>query len=785
MKTARALALVLVSVASAWLMAPAFVPGVADAHALLARSDPAANAQLKNPPTSVTAFFTESLDTHLSTLQVVDSADKQVDDGNLTFGPDPTQMQIGIKGTLGPGYYTVLWQTLSATDGHLFKGFYSFAVLNADGSPPSGSAFQGGASGGTTAMPDNVTVRWARIVGIAAVLGSLAFLLLIVLGSLSEIDEPWRERWREDALKRVLLVGIISCAALGAIAAGELYLQAHQLGGLSYVGDVLKNDWGTRWIQRQITLIAISTALGASYFLLRRGRKRFANAAFAVAAVGCLVYILLVALVSHGDSIAGSFWAVGADFLHIAAAAIWIGMLLQLLLFLVWLRRDIPREARDQLLASHLSRFGVIAATSVTILLATGVANAVAQIPDCSALYDTAYGRALLLKLGLMLLLLLAAAANAFYLRPRMVQRADAGEGTDELRRRMGIAVRVELGLGLAVLLAAAILVLYPTSQQIRQTQAFAAASTQAIVGYEVTQPTNDGAMAVDFTVTPGTAGFNSFRVFLFSTNGQDLGDVLRVRMKVAYHDEDLGQQFADFEQVTQGLYSYRTTGAFLTRPGKWDVDVVVERRGMDDETVTIPVTAAAAGAALGQFKYPFVVGSWLSVAMATLMVVGLIGAVWVGEWPGLPEISPRFLRVGTATVTVIGFGVLALSLIPGGGTTTGNPIPASAQSIAAGHDLYVNNCSVCHGIDGDGKGSGASQLPVHPADFRVHIPYHQDTFFFNVITDGLGTIMPAWSTELSTDDRWNIINYLHSAYGQTGEPVAPASPESTAAPSP
>jgi putative copper export protein len=526
-------------------------------------------------------------------------------------------------------------------------------------------------------------------------------------------------------------------------------------------------------MQRQITLSGIWIALAAAYALASRGRETFSNTALGVTAAGCGIYILLIALVSHGDTIPGSFWAVGADLLHIVAAVVWIGMLVQLLLFLFWLQRDIPDEPKHQLQASHLSRFGTIAATSVVVLLATGAANAVAQISDWSALYETAYGRALLLKLGILCTLLLAAAVNAFFLRPRIVEDSDEGLPTDDLCRRMTLAVRLEFALGVAVLLAAAILVLYPTGRQIRDAEAFEKASTSAIVGVEVVQPAPSGNLAVDFTVTPGTAGFNSFRVFLFPTGVADFGEVLKVRMRIKYRGEDLGQQLADFEPVGEGFLSYRASGPYLTRPGQWDIDVTVQRRGLDDETVSVPVAVTSAGAGQGQFKYPFTVGSWLSVAMAVLMVVALLGAIWISEWPGLPEISPRFLRVGTAALTVLGAGILALSLIPTKGEGTGNPIESTPQSIARGQSLYTQNCSSCHGINGDGKGPDAPNLAVAPVDFRLHIPYHQDTFFFNVISSGLGTIMPAWSTTISEEDRWNIINYLHSAFGNAEQPAA------------
>ncbi len=772
-------------------LAMLLAPGTAEAHALLVRSDPPQNGQQKVSPSIVTTYFSEALDTNLSSLQVLDGSGKRVDDGKTTFGPESVRMQIGIKGTLSPGYYTVVWQTLSAVDGHLFKGFYPFTMLNTDGTQPAGQAYQGGVAGGTTAQPDSVSVRWARLLGIAALLGTLAFFSSVVSPSLGEVEEPWRTRWRDTARKRLLQVSFVAAAALAVTALGELYLQAHQVGGLSYLSDILKNDWGQRWIQRQIVLGGIVVALGVACYLWKRGRQRLGDAAVWVALAGSLAYIALLALVSHGDSIPGSFWAVGAYFLHIVAASVWIGMLFQLALFLVWLRQDMPREAKADLQASHLQRFSTIAATSVIVLLATGAANAAGQIPDWSSLYDTAYGRALLVKLGIMCLLLLAAAANAFYLRPRLVDESDEGNPSDDLRRRMTTAVRVELVLGVAVLCAAAILVLYPTARQVRDAQAFAKASTSAVVGYEVTQPTNSGDLEVDFTVTPNTAGFNSFRVFLFAIGGTPIpsdstqpGGVLKVLMKINYRSVNLGQQIVDFQPVGGGLPSYIASGPYLQRAGDWDINVTVQRRGLDDETVTIPVPVAAPGAGQGQFNYPLTVGSWLSVAAASLLVLALVVAAWVTEWPGrLPRIAPRFLRVGTATFTVLGAGLLAISLIPGAGTTTGNPIAASAQSIAAGQQLYQQNCSRCHGINGDGKGPDAASLPVAPADFRVHIPYHTDELLFHFITNGIGTIMPAWGTVLSDDDRWNILNYLHYAFGQNDQPTSNGSPTPTPSP--
>jgi mono/diheme cytochrome c family protein len=82
------------------------------------------------------------------------------------------------------------------------------------------------------------------------------------------------------------------------------------------------------------------------------------------------------------------------------------------------------------------------------------------------------------------------------------------------------------------------------------------------------------------------------------------------------------------------------------------------------------------------------------------------------------------------------------------------------------GRVLYLANCQQCHGPEGRGDGPLAADLDVPPADFRDHVPYHEDDFFFNVITNGLGSIMPAWGDQLTEDERWHLINFLQAEFG-------------------
>ncbi|MGZ8716176.1 MAG: hypothetical protein ACXWYO_03610, partial [Gaiellaceae bacterium] len=121
-----------------------------------------------------------------------------------------------------------------------------------------------------------------------------------------------------------------------------------------------------------------------------------------------------------------------ADVLHVLAAAGWIGVLLGLV--------AIPRaDVRGaDVRGADLRRAGVLALASVGVLGATGITRAAFELTGPAQLWETSYGRALLVKTGL----LLGALALGWVLRHRT-------------RYRVG----VELALVAALVVAVAVLV--------------------------------------------------------------------------------------------------------------------------------------------------------------------------------------------------------------------------------------------------------------------------------------------------------------------------------------
>lgn len=438
----------------------------AEGHALLLRSEPAQDARLFESPDSIAGWFSEPLEAGVSSLKVIDATGRRVDSGTTEVdAADPTKMLVSFRENLRPGFYLVTWETLSRIDGHFRFGSFQFAVLNPDGSLPPGAPFSevGGPGEGGGLDLDRSLVKAMSLVGQAGLVGALAFYLLVARpaaarqpasGSASLTNSPMRHLWSAAFAFTALL-------AIAGIA--ELVVQLGEAPATSGLDEVLATAWGGRWLQRQVVLVGI-----VMFFVL--AYRNWGRGFLWLALAGGFVYLALTASTSHGAAIErGSFWATVLDFIHLLAAAVWIGGLAQLARLLVLSRSELEERARLPFVAEALRRFSLLAVTAVVPLLATGVLNAFVQVPRFSSLVDTDYGIALTAKLIVVVLLLAVAGANAFVLRPGMIRATSADESGDRIRRLLSHLVSVEATLGLAVLLLTGFLTQLTTARALAQ----------------------------------------------------------------------------------------------------------------------------------------------------------------------------------------------------------------------------------------------------------------------------------------------------------------------------
>jgi copper transport protein len=142
--------------------------------------------------------------------------------------------------------------------------------------------------------------------------------------------------------------------------------------------------------------------------------------------------------------------SIALDWLHLAAGSLWLGGLIGLLV--LW--RSLPGSRRLAGLAICVPRFSNVAFLSVLVLIGSGTGAALIHLPTLGSLWQTSYGKAVLVKVALLAGALLLAAVNLLRTRPAL-RRAGAGDGAARLLRGL---VGGEAVLVAATLFAAAVL---------------------------------------------------------------------------------------------------------------------------------------------------------------------------------------------------------------------------------------------------------------------------------------------------------------------------------------
>jgi len=158
--------------------------------------------------------------------------------------------------------------------------------------------------------------------------------------------------------------------------------------------------------------IARAAALFAVVTLALTSGTRFFPILFAIIAIASLSWN------GHGamtDDALGWLHLTG-NALHLVAGLGWFGAVAAFL-WAATLSKEAPAN-----LASRLEQFATIGTAFVAVLLVTGISNTLFIVGwnELPTLLGTTYGRLLLLKIGLFAAMLGAAAANRFWLTPRM-----------------------------------------------------------------------------------------------------------------------------------------------------------------------------------------------------------------------------------------------------------------------------------------------------------------------------------------------------------------------------
>ena len=108
----------------------------------------------------------------------------------------------------------------------------------------------------------------------------------------------------------------------------------------------------------------------------------------------------------------------------------------------------------------------------------------------------------------------------------------------------------------------------------------------------------------------------------------------------------------------------------------------------------------------------------------------------------------------------------LAQRFVASLGSEAALELPLGAVDVADGQRVFAASCASCHGTDGAGNGPAAASLNPKPPAIGSGDAMEAESpaMAFRKISIGVtGTAMPAFASQLSATQRWNVVAYLIS----------------------
>ncbi len=577
------------------LAALALLPQAASAHATLDTTTPERGARLDAAPDQVTLRFSEGVEANFGAVRVFDTDGNEVQTGR-TFHPGDRGREVAarLKPGLGDGGYTVTYRVVSA-DSHPISGGFVFVV--GDAVAPSttvGELLGDDAAGPVTGTAFGVA-RAVQYGSIALGLGSLIFALSCWLPGLRIVAGGSDGWWAASAAFGRSIRGLLLIAALAGIlsAAAAIMLQGAVAGGTTFwdaanpdvIGDVLGTRFGVFWglsIVAWVTVAALAApprvmpvmqpaSVGATGLALP-GSGRLAALAVPLAMLAALP-----ALGGHASVQSPVIVLLPANVLHVVAMAAWLGGIAVLVLAVRAAAARLEPIDRTRLLAAVVARFSTLAGIAIAVLLASGIVQSVVEVRTVPNLVDTAFGRAVVIKIVLFLGIVALGWVNRSRLLPALRGAAADGSSPGRTGLLLRRTLRAELVLGVAALAVTGALAGYAPSIS----ESSGPFSTNADIG----------PARLEVTVDPALVGPNEMHLYLFDRkDGSQWDEADELNVAAELPGKDIPAVTLDPTKAGPGHYV--VSGAAFGVAGDWTVEVRARVGDFDEYTteITVPI---------------------------------------------------------------------------------------------------------------------------------------------------------------------------------------------------
>ncbi len=556
----RTLALMVLLAAGGTLV----VPARASAHAYLIRTVPAASVVLDAPPATVQLTYDEAVEPRLAVISVTNAEGRQQTGGQVTrSSANPDTLVVPLRPRLPEGWYLIYWRAISV-DGHPVSGAFTYAVGPNPGPAPQ---FQVPRISATAVTPQLLIARWVMFLSVMAAIGLLALRL--------SIARPIVRRVPGASLRPLSVAFVVT--SLLALVAIPVYLD------FSTANDSLRSVFDLSALVPLYRVTAFGRAIvdfevcfalfclaGWTALWADRPEREHRSVAELVAGCGAALAAAAVLIVpgaaGHAAQTSPRGLTLAFDWIHLATGSLWLGGLVGLLVLLATL----PVRGRVAALAVAVPRFSRVALVSVVLLGASGIGETIDHLPAANALWETGFGKAILVKSGLLCAALLLASGNLRRSTPRLVAsraRPELGAPAASLLRKLASG---EVVVVLGIVFAAALLSSLPPPPPAFALEGSAIAS---VGPGTVARTVQRGGYELQVLVSPNRAAAPDSFTLRITKGGRPVRGA-NVTLAFNHLEMEMPQQEYQLTEVQPGIYS-RAAPA-LVMVGKWGLSFQV-----------------------------------------------------------------------------------------------------------------------------------------------------------------------------------------------------------------
>ncbi len=511
----------------------------AGAHATLKDTSPSNGARVVEAPKQLTLRFTEGVAATTGAVRLFRAGGDTVAVGNPTNPNGENDVVAVSLPKLRESAYVVTWRVISE-DSHPIQGAFTFVFGDAQEADDASIASLLHERGGSRVV--GATYSASRAIAFGS--------MLLLVGGAAFIVAVWPEGRRTPGVRRLL---VLAFGVLGAASVANLLLQGVYGSGLglakvadtTVLRDVVSTRFGRVYLVRFGLLVLALPLL--EVFVRSERLPRWWPVLGAGVGVGIVATPGFAGHAAIGDY---EPYALIADVAHVGAAAVWLGGLAVLTLFVL------PRKTDD--LKALVRRYSDIAFWAVATLVATGLFQGWRQVGSLQALTSTTYGKLLIVKGAVV-----AAMLGVAWLSRRATHAKWSPDTASRVRRTVGVET------------AAAVVVLVVTSLLVNAVPAKTIAA--APQSGELTSRT----LLVDYTLSPGRTGANDIHLYSLTPAGQPK-QIEEMTLKMSLPGRGIAPIPVKLEIAGPG--HYQALAFDLPLKGRWRIDVTARTSAIDQE---------------------------------------------------------------------------------------------------------------------------------------------------------------------------------------------------------